>query len=348
MTASDTYENQTVYYKSSENMNEIESNSIDVIITSPPYNRKKIYSDDQGEIYNDSKPKKEYFRFLTQVWRECFRVIKPTGIFFLNIGDSAQDQGLSEEVVKSAQNTGFSRLQTIIWIKSLLGKGHYTPTGGQRRLNNIWENIFVLVKDKRQYKINPRAVGIPYADKSNIGRYSNDDLRDAGNVWLIPYSKTTGATIKKGHESPFPLELPYKCIKLSGEGTRYILDPFVGTGTTLAASKILGKIGFGYEKYPRKDLIQRKIIFSSMEFSELSLIPHLEKAVSLLSQWCNVISLNQLEKEGSIRFTKKEKEEIGILNDVLKKLDLEIPLMGEYFNHSMNKGKKTSLLSKYF
>lgn len=348
MTISDTFQNQTVYYKSSENMDEIETNSMDVIITSPPYNRKKVYSDDQGEIYNDSKPLNEYFSFLTRVWRECYRVLKPTGIFFLNIGDSALDQGLSENVVELAQNAGFSRLQTIIWVKSFLGKGHYTPTGGHRRLNNIWENIFLLVKDKKQYKINPRAVGIPYADKSNIGRYSDDDLRDAGNIWLIPYIKTTGVTVKKGHEAPFPLELPYKCIKLSGKEVKYILDPFVGTGTTLAASKLLGKIGYGYEKYPRKKIIQKKITSSTFELSRQILIPHLEIAVRILSKWCNIINFNQLVKDGSLRFTKKEREEIGILNDVLRNMDLKIPLVEDYFSRITKKGKKTSMLSDFF
>ncbi len=207
------FDNQTIYYKSSEDMHEIESNSIDVIITSPPYNRDKRYSDDIGDIYNDKQPKDEYFQFLSRVWQECYRVLNPKGIFFLNIGDAAPDQGLSAEVVQLAVKVGFHRLQTIIWIKSLLGKGHFTPSGGSRRLNNVWENIFVLVKDKKSYYINPKAIGIPYADKSNIGRYAEEDIRDAGNVWLIPYSKTTGATIKKGHEAPFPIELPYLCIK---------------------------------------------------------------------------------------------------------------------------------------
>ncbi|MHA2367137.1 MAG: DNA-methyltransferase, partial [Candidatus Hodarchaeales archaeon] len=223
---------QIIYYKSSEDMLEVKDESIDLIITSPPYNRKKHYSDDHEEQYNDNLSDEDYFALLKRVWKECYRVLKPSGLFFLNIGDAAQDQGKSHSVVDTAVDVGFIRLQTIIWVKSLLGKGHYTPSGGNRRLNNIWENIFVLVKDKKQYKIYPKEIGIPFADKSNIGRYSDQDLRDAGNIWFIPYTKTTGATIKKGHDAPFPIELPYKCMKLTK--AQSVLDPFGGTCSTLA------------------------------------------------------------------------------------------------------------------
>ncbi|MFX1514097.1 MAG: DNA methyltransferase, partial [Promethearchaeota archaeon] len=169
---------QIIYFKSSERMTEVKDSSIDVIVTSPPYNRGKLYSGDTGTHYNDRMPKEKYNQLILRVWNECYRVLKPTGLFFLNIGDSAQDQGKSESVVRLAIKAGFKRIQTIAWIKSILGRGHYTPSGGSRRLNNIWENLFILCKSN-SYQLNPQALGIPYADKSNIGRYSDEDLRDA-------------------------------------------------------------------------------------------------------------------------------------------------------------------------
>lgn len=346
------FDNQTIYYRSSENMYEIQDNSIDVIITSPPYNRNKSYSDDTGEAYNDKQPKEKYFEFLSRVWQECFRVLKPNGMFFLNIGDAAPDQGLSEEVVQLAVEAGFHRLQTIIWIKSFLGKGHFTPSGGSRRLNNLWENIFVLVKDKKSYQMNPKAIGIPYADKSNIGRYADEDLRDAGNVWLVPYYKTTGATIKKGHEAPFPIELPYKCIKLAEGET--VLDPFAGTGSTLAASRLLGKKGYGYEKFPRKEIIRRRIMESSFQDSPHVLIPHMELAISILSGCLSKFEYSSLQKENFFKFSKKEKMEMNILRDVLDRLDIHFPLLDEYLNqwekNNLNEKsvKKIESLTKFF
>jgi len=336
----DTFDGQIIYYKSSEDMSEIKSNSVDTIITSPPYNRSKHYSNDHGIAYNDNKPEKSYFSFLSKVWSECYRVLSPKGIFFLNIGDSAKDQGMSEKVVNLAVNEGFIRLQNIIWIKSLLGKGHYTPTGGIRRLNNLWENIFVLVKDKKDYYINPLNIGIPYADKTNIGRYSKEDLRDAGNIWFIPYQKTTGATIKKGHEAPFPIELPYRCIKLTE--AEIILDPFVGTGSTLAASHFLNKKGIGYEKYPRKDIIQNRILKEQFKPEPPILIPHLVLTIKFL---LNVIKdYSQLEPTRFFQFlsTKKDKEQTKIAGEVLKNLNLSWSQLEEFLNLKKERNKKIS------
>ncbi len=348
----DVFDNQTVYYKSSENMCEIKDNSIDVIVTSPPYNRNKVYSDDMGGTYNDKQPKKEYFHFLTRVWKECFRVLNPRGLFFLNIGDAAPDQGGSEMVVQLAVETGFHRLQTIIWVKSFLGKGHFTPSGGSRRLNNLWENIFVLVKDRKMYHINPKAIGIPYADKSNIGRYADEDLRDAGNIWLVPYSKTTGAAVKKGHEAPFPVELPYRCIKLTEGDT--VLDPFVGTGSTLAASRLLKKKGIGYEKFPRKEIIRKKIFEDSFKDTPSILLPHMELTINILSRYCSIIEYSQLHEGGFFRFSQKEKTQLNILKDTLGQLNLQIPFLEEYIdqwekNQEKKKSKKKiKALTKFF
>ncbi|MFW9778314.1 MAG: DNA-methyltransferase [Candidatus Heimdallarchaeota archaeon] len=328
MTEFDKFESQTVYYKSSENMSEVKSGSISTIITSPPYNLSKIYSDDKGQVYNDDQPLEEYFAFLARVWKECFRVCTSSGVFFLNLWDSASTQGLSERVAELAVKSGFIRIQTIIWIKSIFGKGHYTPSGGRKRLNNVFENIYVLVKDKRNYTLNPKAIGVPYTDKSNIGRYSDGDLRDAGNVWFIPYSQTTGATIKKGHDAPFPLEVPIKCILLSGGKT--VLDPFLGSGTTLAAAEILGKIGYGYEKFPRKNLIAEKIRSSKYIPSSAITIPHLELAVKLLAELNNMTPPGEMYEKIDFRFSKKEKQNMAILETVLRDLDVTLPLMDHY------------------
>lgn len=314
-------ENQTVFFKSSEDMSELDNESIDLIITSPPYNRGKTYSSDFGEFHNDNMEESEYFSLLMKVWKECYRVAKKQAILFLNIGDSALDQGKSEKVALSAEKASWIRLQDIIWIKTFLGKGHYTPTGGSRRLNNIWEHVYLFVKNMREYKMDPKAIGIPYADKSNIGRYSDSDLRDAGNVWLIGYEKTTGATIKKGHEAPFPIGLPYRCIKLVPD-VKTVLDPFGGTCSTLAACLKLGVKGYAYEKYPRIKVIESRIL-EGKEYQEKeeSLIPHLELSIKLLGE----LTSNKYTEFPKIR-TKIEYNNYKILNVIFKNLGFRSPL----------------------
>ena len=313
-----TVENQTVYFKSSEKMSELDDESIDVIITSPPYNRGKSYISDFGEFHNDNMEESEYLPFLTNVWKECYRVAKKHVVFFLNIGDSAKDQGKSEKVALSAEKASWIRLQDIIWIKTFLGKGHYTPTGGSRRLNNIWEHIFIFVKNKKECKLDPKVIGIPYADKSNIGRYADSDLRDAGNVWLITYNKTTGATIKKGHEAPFPIGLPYRCIKLV-PNTQTVLDPFGGTCSTLAACIKLGIKGYAYEKYPRIKVIESRILEGKdYQESEANLIPHLELSLNLICKMCSKLFI----KIPRIK-SKKDFIKLQILNEVLENINIK-------------------------
>ncbi len=337
-------ENQTVYFKSSEDMSELEDESIDVIITSPPYNRGKAYSSDNGEIHNDKMEDADYYSFLTSIWSECYRVTKKSALLFLNIGDSAGDQGKSENVANTAENASWKRIQDIIWIKSFLGKGHYTPSGGNRRLNNLWEHIFLFAKNIKEYKINPKAIGIPYADKSNVGRYSDIDLRDRGNVWLIPYIKTTGARIKKGHEAPFPIGLPYRCIKMV-PNVKTVLDPFGGTCSTLSACLKLGIRGYAYERYPRVDVIKSRILEGkNFHESEENLLPHLELSLKLL---------NDLLSDTSIVLpaikSKAEFNNFQILNEVLTNLDIynsfkiSLEKRIDHFKESLNKKKEQEI-----
>lgn len=311
---------QTVYYQSSESMAAIAADSIDVVVTSPPYNRGKSYQSDEKTCHNDALPEQDYHDLLLKVFSECLRTLKIDGVFFLNIGDSATDQGKSESVLQIAKKAGFHHLQTVIWVKSLLGRGHYTPSGGLRRLNNIWESVYVLVKHKKKYRYNTKAIGIPYADKSNIGRYSDTDLRDAGNVWFIPYAKTTGKTKKKGHDAPYPVELARRCLRLV-PGTERVLDPFLGSGVSLAACEDLGLTGFGYELYPRRQLIRDTILGIQPKGPRDLLLPHLEKAIELLSKAVNESDALPRTLEG-LSDTRKGQGERQILLDVLSELDL--------------------------
>lgn len=311
-------QNQSFYFSSSEKMNALKNESIDVIVTSPPYNRGKTYLSEHGKQYNDSLPESEYLSFLENVWRECYRVASNRCVFYLNIGDSARDQGKSEKVAKSAENAGWKRIQDIIWVKSLYGKGHYTPSGGKKRFNNIWEHVFLFVKKKSAYSLDPKAVGICYTDKTNIGRYSDVDKRDPGNVWHICYETTTGATRKKGHAAPFPIGLPYKCIK-SVSYANTILDPFAGTGTTLIAAELLGKKGYGYEKYPNSTLIQNTFEREKdFQPREEILIPHYEVALQELMK----LLLNQHDLHITHPKTKKGQINREILVDTFDKMDV--------------------------
>jgi site-specific DNA-methyltransferase (adenine-specific) len=139
------------------------------------------------------------------------------------------------------EEVGFEWVDTITWVKN-----HFSPIQGDKRLNNLTEFIFMFAKGN-DYHLDRLSIGVPYKDKSNIGRYSDKDLRCPGNVFYIPYD-TIQSKSQKRHKDRFPLELPEKCIKLSGipKGS-LVLDPFMGGGTTAVVTKQLGMNYIGFE-----------------------------------------------------------------------------------------------------
>ena len=221
--------------------------SVDVIITSPPYNIGVKYNS-----HKDNLPLDKYLDWMEEVAKECFRVLKDDGSFFFNIGDKPSDE-LKTLKVAQRLNKLFRLQNTIHWIKSIavpeenVNIGHYKPVNSRKFLNNCHEFIFHFTKNN-DVGLDKLSIGVPYQDKSNIRRWKNvkEDKRDRGNIWFIPY-KTVKET--KMHPAMFPIKLPVMCIKLHGlkKDKLIVLDPFLGSGSTAIASKILGCDYVGFE-----------------------------------------------------------------------------------------------------
>lgn len=214
-------------------------NYFSCVVTSPPYNTGQDY----GPDFNDNKKFDDYLRSLDGMFYSVFKVLRPDGLFFLNIGNCHSDgMGfLKAHVIASRVcKIGFKQVEEIVWLKSITvpngdGKlhsmGHFTPVKG-KRLNPLFEYIFVFAKTDK-YKFNREALYVPYADKSNVGRYAKTDGRCIGDVWFIAYP-TIGQTKKKKYPAQFPVELAKRCIKLSPPGP--VLDPMCGGGATGVAA----------------------------------------------------------------------------------------------------------------
>lgn len=233
-------------------MDSFDQKALSVIVTSPPYNLEKDYSN-----YKDRKKRAEYISWMGKVAKASTKALMDDGSFFLNIGGKPSDPWLAWDVAKVFGE--HYRLQNVIhWIKHIsiprdtqvrtnelngdVSFGHFKPINTNTYLNQCQEYIFHFTF-KGNVQLNKLAIGVPYQHKSNVTRWKEKgkDLRDRGNVWFIRYENKQGAVEPILHPAVFPEKLPYLCIKLHGikEGM-VVYDPFMGIGTTALACITLG------------------------------------------------------------------------------------------------------------
>jgi site-specific DNA-methyltransferase (adenine-specific) len=219
--------------------------SVDVVVTSPPYNIGIGY-----RSYVDRRPRQDYLAWIGAVGREIARVLKQDGSLFLNIGSTNADPWIATDVAGAFRDSLVLQNQ-IAWVKSVsIGDdtvGHFKPISSRRYLNQNHESVFHFTKNGA-VEIDRIAVGVPFKDKSNIARWGHRrDRRCAGNVWFIPYQTVKSKAQKFDHPAGFPIDLPKRCIRLHGRTDAVVLDPFLGAGTTLVAAEQLGAKGIGIE-----------------------------------------------------------------------------------------------------
>ena len=224
----------------------LDTHSVDIVVTSPPYTLGIAYG-----TYKDNKPHEEYLDWCEGWGMEIARVLKPDGSFFLNLGDTSDNPFFAFEV---AQRMGkmFELQNTIHWIKSISidcgadtqSHGHFKPINSPRYLNDCHEYVFHFTHEGNT-KLNRLAIGVPYADKSNIDRWSHTkgkDKRCRGNAWFIPYKTIHQRAKQRPHPATFPTELAVKCLRLHGRPGCTVLDPFLGIGHSGLAAKECGEL----------------------------------------------------------------------------------------------------------
>ncbi|MEW6603810.1 MAG: site-specific DNA-methyltransferase [Thermoproteota archaeon] len=234
----------------------VSEKSVDVIVTSPPYNIGIGYSS-----YNDALPREKYLAWIEEVGIAVRRTLADDGSFFLNIGNKPKDQWIAWDVA-SVLRKHFVLQNVIHWVKSIaiakadvgnypniagdIAVGHFKPIVSNRFLNDCHEYIFHFTK-AGDVHLDKLAVGIPYQDKTNIGRWkaAKEDRRDRGNTWFIPYG-TIQSKSERPHPATFPIKLPEMCIKLHGKA-KLVIDPFTGIGSTAVAAMRLGVPFVGFE-----------------------------------------------------------------------------------------------------
>ena len=230
-------------------MSRLGDESVDFVVTSPPYNLGIIY-----RKYSDRQDRQSYLRWSHGWAEQVRRILKPTGSFFLNIGAAPSNPMLPHEIVIELRNL-FVLQNTIHWVKSiaiedrkgdLQSHGHFKPISSKRFVNDCHEYVFHFTKTGC-VELNRLAIGVPYKDKSNIARWSHtrgSDLRCRGNTWFIPYQTIQSRAKERPHPATFPVQLAELCIRLHGPAgagrIQTMLDPFLGIGNSAVAAQRCG------------------------------------------------------------------------------------------------------------
>lgn len=247
-----------IYFGDSKEVLKIfDSDSVDLIFTSPPY------ADRRKNSYGGIKPE-EYVEWFLHISEQLLRVLKPSGSFVLNIKEKAENGERNTyviELVLALRKQGWLWTEEFIWHK----KNSY-PGKWPNRFRDSWEHLYQFNKS-RTFNMYQEEVMLPVGNWAN-GRLKNlsetDKKRDnaknnsgfgknvsnwLGREMVYPTNVLHLATecANKNHSAAFPDELPQWFIKLFTKEKDVVLDPFMGSGTTVLVAKKMGRIGVGIE-----------------------------------------------------------------------------------------------------
>ena len=240
-----------------EVLKDIPDKSIDCIITSPPYWKGFEY-----EAYFNSY--KQYLDWCKLWLKECKRVLKPNGTFYLNVINDSEITIRAFELMEIATREIMFKLHdTIIWYRY-----NQQPANTDRQLTNQCEYVFMLRHTSANIELHKKEVyeALPEMFKT----------KNVGNVWELPFNsgkqKNNGfgrkETKSKWGHSGFPEQLPTACILLSTKEGDTVLDLFVGSGTTGVACKKLNRKFIGIDINPEYIEISKERIYEHQQENE--------------------------------------------------------------------------------
>jgi len=252
------------------------SESVHLVITSPPYNLDKPYTN-----HNDKLEYDEYLSWMNLVWSECARVLVKGGRICINIGENKR-QNITyptySAFIQQCVDLKLLYRGTIIWNKNSAAK--HCAWGSWNSCSNphlVPRHEYIIVFSKQNYQLTGDSQN---CDLSNDGKEFIEATR---SIW----SFGTESRTKIGHPAPFPVELPRRLIRFYSYVGNIVLDPFAGSGTTGVAAKklkrhfILIDNSFEYCELARKRIFEEATdpIFENsndIEITDFYEVNHLE------------------------------------------------------------------------
>jgi site-specific DNA-methyltransferase (adenine-specific) len=288
----------------------IKDESVHLILTSPPYWKLKKYNSDDNQLGHII----EYEAFLIElekVWKEVYRVLVPGGRLVCVVGDvclSRRANGrhvvvpLHADICVICRKIGFDNLNPIIWHK--ISNASYEVEGGTKFLGKPYEPNSII-KNDIEFILMQRKSGGYRKPTEEQRRLSMIDKKDYA-VWFQQFWHITGASTKE-HPAPFPFELAYRLVRMFSFVGDTVLDPFCGTGTTMAAAMKSDRNSIGIEidsDYCRMAALRLKLEKGNL-FSNFKL--EFSKAISP-SQQTYVLQESHEEFKTSIKKIPSKKE----------------------------------------
>jgi site-specific DNA-methyltransferase (adenine-specific) len=229
-------------------MDAVADGSVALVVTSPPYFAGKQYEE---ELEREGVPASylEYLAMLTDVFAECVRTLEPGGRIAVNVANLGRKpyRSLSADVIRILEHDlGLLLRGELIWQKGEGANGSCAwgsfRSAANPVLRDITERVIIASKGRfdRARSVRARAdAGLPHESTLMTDEFTGSTL----DVWSIPSESAR----RVGHPAPFPVELPEQLIRLYTFVDDLVLDPFMGSGSTLVAAAALGRRYVGYD-----------------------------------------------------------------------------------------------------
>lgn len=237
----------------SRDMSYIESQSVHLVVTSPPYWTLKKYNEHSGQLGHVSDYD-EFLAALEQVWKECYRVLVPGGRLVCVVGDvclSRRANGrhlvvpLHADICVMCRQLGYDNLNPIIWHK--ISNASFEVENGSKFLGKPYEPN-AIIKNDIEFILMQRKPG-GYRQPTQTQRERSKIAKEDFNVWFQQFWTLGGASTKK-HPAPYPLELASRLVRMFSFVGDTVLDPFCGTATTMLAAMQFERHSIGVDVDP--------------------------------------------------------------------------------------------------